>query len=121
MALIDEFSTKVFDVPGKPGQWVSMRPVRVGDLEKLYLHQAELRFSPALLSDLVVSWSYEDPVTAESIENLGLVDDLDRMAFELSFPDKNRDVANESLRESQAAFRQMILRWLEGDGKDPSI
>ncbi len=73
MALIDPQERKRQDIPNEPGQWVEFRPMTARDFAVLQKDAGERTpadIGLAILARCVTGWSYEQPVTAETLDQL---------------------------------------------------
>lgn len=71
MALIKDDATVQLDVPGEPGQWIKVRPLRIGDtVGKDGADMTTTAFS--LLSAVIREWSYDAAPTPETVALLDM-------------------------------------------------
>lgn len=72
MALIDETTASVrLDVPGEPGQWIELRRLAWGEVRRRVVAGDE-GSSAALMLASVSGWSYPQPVTEATIDQIDL-------------------------------------------------
>jgi hypothetical protein len=70
--------TKRVEHPTEPGTWFDLRiPLSAGDLELMRDGRRMGMVSVDLMAAVIQAWSYEQPVTVESVKSL----DLDSFAF----------------------------------------
>jgi hypothetical protein len=73
VALIDANSSRRLVPPHEPQSWFEVRPITAGDMEHLSSDGvSQVSVSIDLMATLIRAWSYEPPVTTESIRRLDL-------------------------------------------------
>lgn len=72
MALIDANNTRRLVPPHEPQSWFDVRPITAGDMEHLTTEGSQVTVSIDLMATLIRAWSYEPPVSLESIRQLDL-------------------------------------------------
>jgi hypothetical protein len=73
LALINSQHVQHVDIPHEPGQWIEIRPVTAGqvaDLQKDSVAESSAAVAIKTLVGCIVAWSYEAPVSIESLREL---------------------------------------------------
>ncbi len=86
MALVDPTKAIRLEVPHEPGQWVEVRPLMGADMESLDVEAGRIKISFALLAEIVLAWSYDEPPSIDTIRRLDIdtILWLDRAALKAS-------------------------------------
>jgi len=70
MALIKDQKTR-YDIPHEEGQWIELRPLRNSDLIGIDDDDPYASMI-ATLEKIIVAWSYDEPVTPETVRLLDM-------------------------------------------------
>lgn len=71
MALISAHSAQKYEIPHEPGEWMRIRPLKASDsaiIQREFPTNADRLL--ALLPEMIVEWSYAEPLSAAAIADL---------------------------------------------------
>lgn len=71
MALITD-QTKRLVPPHEPESWFDVRTMRAGDVEGFDVEGGAIRISYELLAGLIKGWSYDAPISVDTVKTLDL-------------------------------------------------
>lgn len=73
MALVSSKHAQRYDIPHEPGEWMRIRPLKASDqalIQRDFPTPVDREI--ALLQELIVEWSYEEPLSAAAIADIDL-------------------------------------------------
>jgi hypothetical protein len=68
MAIVKDSDAQRIDIPHEPGHWVLLRPVKVRDVRDTPDNRLDATL--AILAKAILEWSYPEPITVETLEDL---------------------------------------------------
>ena len=103
MPLIKDTDVVTLEHPREPGVWFKMRPIRTQDVRVATAGDVpEFEAAIALLKRVLVSWSYEDELTDDSVDLLDF-DTVQWLCTEIKSVSGLRSEAEKNVSSSRSA------------------